>query len=130
MGDIAKNTSEQLLNKATGQATAAVEKITTLRGASARKVAAAVLKAGGDSLRTEYALRLGDPREAIIGASLAVAILACDVVLLGSVAVKGSQRMRALAGVTLAGHVGLVAVAQRRRFLTTAKVNAGLAAAR
>lgn len=130
MADIAKAAGERLLTNAADNATAAVEKATTLRGSHARRVATVALKAGGDSLRAEYALRLADPREALAAAGLAVAVLACDLVLLAAVAAKGTPRMRAVAGVTAAGHVALVAWSQHRRARQTVKVNAALEATR
>jgi hypothetical protein len=120
--------SEALLKKAQQEATAAVEKMTTLRGASARKVAYAALDAGGDSLRAEHTMRIGiGPGRAWIFAGLAVA--AVDLVLYGATAAgKRPRAVRVLAAAAIAGRAGLYAYSQHQQRETRARIRNGLAA--
>lgn len=100
---------DALLVKSRDEATAAVERITTLRGEAARKVAATALIAGGDSLRGEYAIRIGATPH---GASLAAAVAALGVDLAIFAAVAAGKQPRALrpaATVAIACRLGLFA---------------------
>lgn len=120
--------SAALLKKAQDDAAAAVEKVTTLRGPSARKVAYAALDAGGEALRAEHTMRLGiGPRRAWIIAGLAVA--AVDLVLYGATAAgKRPRTVRALAGAAILGRAGLYAYSQHWQRETRARIRNGLAA--
>lgn len=103
-----------LLRQAAERATAAVEKVTTLRGASARKVAVAVLNAGGDMLRAEHALRLGARPDTPYLAAC-VAVLAGDLALFGLVAAGKSPRaLRPAALAAMVARAGLFAYIQHR----------------
>lgn len=117
-----------LLKKAQDDATAAVEKVTTLRGTSARKVAHAVLAASGDSLRAEQTIRLGagPDRGGLVG--LAV-LLSVDLALYVAAATGRNPRgLRLIAGAAVIGRVGLAGYAQYRARSMRERINAGLAA--
>lgn len=126
-----KDTSDvgrRLLKQATDAATEAVEKCTTLRGVSARRVAQEALNAGGDHLRAEHAGRLSgiDRQEAVAWAAVSVGVLALDLVVLTAMAVKGPGWIRGMAAAAVAGHVGVWAVARRWKSRTAAAARAGL----
>ena len=109
-------------------ATAAVEKVTNLRGASAQKVAYAALAAGGDGLRAEHAARLvRKPDVAVLGA--AVGALALDLFIFGAIATGTHPRvLRPVAAAAVAARAGLFAYSQYRQRQLRERVNAGLAA--
>jgi hypothetical protein len=101
----------ELLAKASDQATAAIEKISTLRGDSARKVANEVLIAAGDHLRAEHAVRMGaSPPPSAVAA--AVALLALDLTVLTAIATgkhpRGLRPAAAIAGVCRLGLFGFM----------------------
>jgi hypothetical protein len=117
-----------LLKKAQDEATAAVEKVTTLRGVSARKVAHAVLTASGEHLRAEQTVRLGARPDAV-GLSAAVVVFGIDLALYAAVvAGKHPRALRPAAGVALVARAGLFAYAHYQRRKLRARINTGLAA--
>lgn len=115
---------EALLRRAAKDATDAVEKATTLRGADARKVAQAALGAAGDSLRSEYALRFASRRDPVALAGAAVG-LGLDLVLFGSIAAgKNARALRPLAAVAAVVRAGLFGYAQHRSKALRAQIGA------
>lgn len=120
---------EALLKKAHDDATQAVEQVTTLRGASARKVAHRALAAGGPSLRTEHAIRLGGRPDGVALAAAAVLVLV-DVALYTAIAAgKTPRALRPAAAIAAAGRIALFAYAQQRQRRVRAQIAADLAAA-
>lgn len=117
-GQTSVNTSvrAQLLAGAYDAATVAVEKRTTLRGASARRVAVETVNAAMPKVQAEHSAGLIDSGpETIIAGLSAVALLAVDLVVFGAVAARGPRWARGLAVVSAAGHVGLVTFAKVRQ---------------
>lgn len=124
-----KTVSEALLRKAQDDATAAVEQVTTLRGASARKVAHRALSAGGPALRTEHAIRMGGRPDAVALVA-AGALVLLDVTVYAVVAAgKAPRVLRPLAVVAGVGRIALFAYAQQRQRCVRAQIAAGLAEA-
>jgi hypothetical protein len=120
--------STVLLKRALDDATAAVEKVTTLRGASARKVAYAVLDASGSALRAEHSLSVGaGPARAWLLAGLGALLI--DLTLYGATAAgKNPRTLRVLAGAAVAARAGLYALSQHQQRQTRARICNGLAA--
>jgi hypothetical protein len=119
--------SEAMLRKAHDDATATVEKLTTLRGDKARRVAAATLDAGGQGLRAEHAIRLGAAPgpSGIVGA---VVVLALDAVVYSTLAAgRRPTYLRPVAAAAVAGRVALFAYAQYRSRAIRKQIRAQLA---
>lgn len=124
-----RTVAEALLKKAHDDAAEAVEQVTTLRGASARKVAHRALAAGGPALRSEHAIRLGGRPDAPALAGAAALVL-FDVVLYTAIATgKVPRALRPAAAVAVAGRLALFAYAQQRQRRVRAQIAASLAAA-
>jgi hypothetical protein len=124
-----RTVGEALLKKAQDDATTAVEQVTTLRGASARKVAHRALAAGGPALRQEHAIRLGGRPDAVaLVAAGALALL--DVTIFSMIASGKAPRVtRPFAAVAGVGRIALFAYAQLRQHRVREQIAAGLAEA-
>lgn len=106
----------QLLAGAYDAAAVAVEKRTTLRGASARRVAVETVNAAMPKIQAEHSAGLiQSGPETIVAGLAAVAVLAVDLAVFGAVARRGPRWARGLAVVSIAGHIGLVTFARVRQ---------------